>query len=378
MINPEKKADILRQTLIKPSSREISLPGERVEYLVAQIGGQGQDPGEKKVLDVYFRYKDCLDPIENPDWFSATLAKVWSPKFLGLKQNFFHLPVEQIKKLEFQNPSYAAAFRIFSRKGDPRKYARVFTFQVAGCNFDCNYCFVPPQLKSGDVKFGKYFSAKEIVDHFLRIKKERENEDWNILRITGGEALTITPEIIFNIQKELERKSPQTYLWIETNLSCSKYIKKFERELKEVFKKNVGIVGCFKGVNEKDFSILTGVESRFYENQFETARLLIDLGADIYFYFPALIYEDNIEEKIENFIKKLRKINKNLPLRTEIISIIEDYPASKINIKEKEKEGRPLPKTDQRIVFDLWYNKMLPKFYSKEDLEKYCCEIKLD
>jgi len=65
MINPEKRTDILRKTLIKNG-----------KYLIAQIGGQGQDPGERKVLDVYFRYKDCLDPIENPDWFSATLKEV--------------------------------------------------------------------------------------------------------------------------------------------------------------------------------------------------------------------------------------------------------------------------------------------------------------
>ena len=42
MINPEKRTDILRKTLIKNG-----------KYLIAQIGGQGQDPGERKDLDVY-------------------------------------------------------------------------------------------------------------------------------------------------------------------------------------------------------------------------------------------------------------------------------------------------------------------------------------
>ena len=367
MINPKKRAAILRKTLIRDN-----------RYLIAQIEGQKQDP-LGKILDVYFRYKDYLDPAANPDWFSATLEEVWSPKFLGLRPNFLNLPLEKVKKLEFQNPPYSAAFRLSDKKGDPKKYTKVFTLQVAGCNFDCNYCYVPTHLKSGNPEFGKYFSAEEIIEQFLRVKEQKRDEEWNVLRISGGEPMTIVPEILLDIEKEISRRTPNTYIWIETNLSSLKYLKKIERELKEVFsKKNIGVEACFKGVDERDFSILTGVESKFYEDQFETTRLLIDLGADIYFYFPALIYENNIKEKIENFIKKLRKIHKNLPLRTEVISIIEDYPASKINIENKERQGRPLPKTDQRIVFDLWYNKMLPKFYPKEDLEKYCCEVKLD
>jgi len=47
------------------------------------------------------------------------------------------------------------------------------------------------------------------------------------------------------------------------------------------------------------------------------------------------------------------------------------------NMKQKAKEGRPMPKIDQRIVFDLWYNKFLTKYYSKEMLEKFCCEVSL-
>lgn len=367
MINPEKRADLLRKTLIKDK-----------QYLIAQISGQGQDAGDRKTLDVYFRYKDYLDPIANPNWFSVSLEKVWSSKFLGLRDNFFNLPGEKKKKLEFQNPPYSAAFRFLGKKGDPRKYAKVFTFQVAGCNFDCNYCYVSTQLKSGNVKFGKYFSAKQIINQFLKIKEQRENEEWNVLRISGGEPLAIVPEIILDIQEEIEKRCPQSYLWIDTNLSTSKYIKKFEKELREVFqKKNVGMVGCFKGVNEKDFSILTGAEPKFYENQFETAELLINWGTDIYFYLPALIYEDNMEKKIESFIKKLQKIHKNLPLRIEVIPIITHYPAAKRNIEEKTQQGRPLSKVEQNTFFDLWYNKILPKFYSQEDLKKYCCEVNI-
>lgn len=352
------------------------------KYLIAKISGQGQEIGasERKILDVYFRYKDYLDSKENPDWFSASLEDVWSPNFLGLKEYFYDQPIEKIKKLEYQNPCYSGAFRFFGKNGDPRNYAKVFTIQIAGCNFKCNYCYVPSQLKTGDENFGKYFSAKEIVDNFLKVKEEKKSENWNVFRISGGEPLTIVPEIVLDIQKEIEKRSPSTYLWIDTNLSTPKYLKKFEKRLKAIFqKKNVGIVGCFKGVDESDFSILTGVGREFYQNQFETARLLAEWKADVYFYLPALVYGDKtvIEGKLENFVKKLRKIHRNLPLRLEVFSIIK-YPAAKENIEEKAKEGRALPETIQYVVFDLWYNKILPKFYSREELEKYCCEIKIN
>ena len=69
-------------------------------------------------------------------------------------------------------------------------------------------------------------------------------------------------------------------------------------------------------------------------------------------------------------------IAKNLPLRTEILEII-DYPAAKINFEITEKAGRALPETDQRIFFDSWYNRVLQGLYTKKDLEKYCCQADL-
>jgi len=43
----------------------------------------------------------------------------------------------------------------------------------------------------------------------------------------------------------------------------------------------------------------------------------------------------------------------------------------------RAKEGRQLPKTDQKVFFDLWYNILLPQIYPKEILDKFCCEVPL-
>ncbi len=300
---------------------------------------------------------------------------MWSPKLVGIVDNPLSVQLRDIKKLEFQNPPYSAAYRLKGRLGNPIDYSRAFVIQVAGCVYSCVFCYVPPEITASDLNFGKYFSVKEIIDYFLRTRKEFE-EPINVIRISGGEATTIIPEIILDVYSEIE-KIEGTYLWIDTNLSTTKYIEKLESDLRNIVqKRNVGVVGCFKGVCKKDFSILTGAKPRFYEKQFETAKLFLDWKSDFYVYLPALIYENNIEQKTREFIERLQRLNKNLPLRVEML-IIKKYPAATRNMELKAKEGRPIPKTDQRMVFDLWYNKLLPEFYSKEMLNKFCCEVPL-
>jgi len=357
--NPAKNRKAIRKRLI-----------ENGRYLISKIGGSKQERGTEKVLDAYFRYKDYMD---NKEWFRVSEKEAWSPKFLGLAQDFWSKPIHEIKKLEFQNPSYSAAY---SLNGDPRNYSKVFTIQIAGCDYDCNYCYVPKELNVANPKLGKYFSAKEIISHFLTARKNSK-EPMNVVRISGGNP-TLIPEIIIDIYNEIEnRKLSGVYIWIDSNLSTAEYLEDLGDEIKNILKqKNVGVVGCFKGTCKEDFSIITGVKPEYYKSQFETARWFISCGADFYAYLPALVYENNVEEKLRAFIENLKEINKNLPLRTEVLEII-DYPWAKLNFERAEKLGRALPKTDQRIIFDLWHNKLLSQFYTLEDLNKYCCQVPL-
>ena len=352
MFNADKKAEILRKLLIKDN-----------KYLLAKVGGSGQDPGEQKILTDYFRYKDYVD---EPKWSKVNEEEKWSDNFLGLSDSGF-------KKLEFQNPTYSAAYRL---KRSLTEFTKVFTMQVGGCNFACNYCFVPRELNSGDKKYGRFFSAEEIIDNFFEIREKSETP-MNIVRISGGECM-IVPEIIIAVYDEMMKRSPESYLWIDTNLSTLEIIKEQRVELERVLKQeNVGVVGCFKGTTKEDFSIITGAEERFYKEQFETARLLIEMGADLYAYVPAYVYnERSVEEKLESFLLELRKVNEKLPLRLEMLRI-EDFPAAKINFKLAGEEGRAIPETSQKLVSETWHNKILPKYYSTDELKKFCCEVKL-
>lgn len=352
MFNPNQKAEVLRKKLIKDN-----------KYLLAKIAGAGQDPGEKKVLSDCFRYKDYID---DHSWIIASEKEKWSGKFLRLSENGFKL-------IEFQNPAYSAAFNL---KRNLSEFTKVFTMQVAGCNYSCNYCFVPRKLNSADKSYGRFFSAGEIIEEFLKIKKNSETP-MNVIRISGGECFII-PEIVIDLYDQMMESSPDSYLWIDTNLSAVEIIKKYRSELEKVFsQKNVGIVGCFKGTTEEDFSLITGADGKFYKDQFETAKNLIDLGADLYAYAPAYVYNENeAENKLNGFISELQKIDHNFPLRLEMLKV-EDFPAAKINFELAKKEGRAIPETPQELVFDLWHNKIMPDHYPADQLQKFCCEVNL-
>ncbi len=352
MIDPKARAEMLRKKLMKEN-----------KYLLSRIGGAGQDPGERKILSDYFRYKDYID---DPEWVNSNNKERWSAKFLGLGKNGFKLT-------EFQNPTYSAAFNL---KRDLSEFTKVFTLQVAGCNYSCNYCFVPRELNSGSEKYGKFYSARVIVDEILNIKVKSETP-MNIIRVSGGECL-IVPEIITDLFEHMMKSSPGSYLWIDTNLSNIEIIKKHGSKLKKILShENVGIVGCFKGTTKEDFSLITGADEKFYKDQCETAKTLIDLGADLYAYIPAYVYcENEAENKLNSFFSELQNIDKNFPLRLEMLKI-EDFPAAKINFELAKKEGRAIPETSQKTVFDLWYNKILPAHYPRRDLQKFCCEIRL-
>ncbi|MFH1229588.1 MAG: 4Fe-4S cluster-binding domain-containing protein [Candidatus Aenigmatarchaeota archaeon] len=362
MINPEKRAELLRPRMMKEG-----------KYLIARIKGTGQDP---RHVGTFFRYYDYIDRETEfgNRWMDATRKGRWSPEFIGLSPDFMDKPLKEVKKLEFQNPPYTAAFA--GGKKDPKDYNRVFVAQASGCTYACNFCYVPAKENAANPLCGNYFSSKEIVEAFNSARK-KSREAINVLRVTGGEILSTIPEMVIDVYRELE-KGGESYLWIDTNLSTVNYMKELESDLKNILRrKNVGIVGCFKGVSKEDFSKITGASPEYYKNQFESAELLLKWKTDLYLYLPALVYGNRVESKLNGFMKKLQGLKKNLPLRVEMLDIRTDMGKAAENLRLAQAAGRPMPSADQRLVFDAWYNKLLPKYYSAAMLNKFCCEVPL-
>jgi len=377
LINPESKAADYRKLMMKDETKDR-------KFLFARISGTEQER-DTPIFKDCFRVRDYINMREGSDWalrwLQASLEEVLSPKFLGLDE-FGR------QKLEFQNPGYVAAFRL---GGDPRDYNHAFTVQVDGCCYECSFCFVPRELNNPGLGRGSFFSAAQIVDNFIEARHDyskRMISAVNVIRLSGGEVTTIVPELITDLNSEINRRkmSRSTYLWVDTNLSSKKYLKNVEDELKVVARqRNVGFVGCLKAVGNREtgkeyFSVLTKALPEYFKVQFEVLDYLVnEIGADFYVYLLPIISteESVIRERLEECFQELWKIHKNLPLRTNMLRIIE-YTPTKINLREAEKEGRPLPKYDEKAAFKVWYDKILQEYYSPKDLVKYRCQVPLD
>lgn len=332
------------------------------KYLIASVEQTGQERNPKKVFDRHFRYKEY---IKLSEWYADSIDNIWSLKYLGLDST------SGFKKLEYQNPAYCAGK---SLNKDPRLFSNVFTVQLAGCDYKCLYCYVPYRINQNKhQQKGKYLSADEIVDSFLEIKKN-SSLPLNVLRISGGNP-TIVPEIIIELVEIVRRKKlADVYIWIDSNLSNSHYMKILGKDfISAIASPNVGIVGCFKGICSDDFEGLTGCSKVDYEEQFKTASFLLSSGCDFYIYLPSLTYLNNYEEPLKRFALRLFEINPSLPARVELLKIT-DYPASVINMEYWQRRSRMFPQVSQKRFHEYWYNCLLPELYKGKKYPLFCCE----
>jgi uncharacterized Fe-S cluster-containing radical SAM superfamily protein len=378
MLNPQAEAEKNRALMMKQDANGVR------KYLIAEIEGSGQSGN---VYDKYFRPKDYIKErvglSQNmKDWLSASTSEVWSDKFLGLDDN-------GLQKLEFQNPAYAAAYRL---KGDPREYNRVFAVQLNGCTYECAFCFVPSEINNPETGKGHFFSASEILDQFEKSRKasiKEDGKDIKVIRLTGGEVPSIVPELIVDVWKEMDKRglSKTVYLWIDTNLSTNKYMKEIKKELKFVFQhENVGIVGCLKTIGDgtvgkEDFSVITKAKPEFFEEQFKNISFLVNaLKADFYLYIIPILKGNQVETRlrIEGCIRKLRQIDENLPLRVNILHIHYDYGPVGKNVDKALTKGRSLPSSDEKQLLHQWYKEVVPSLYSNSPFyNNYRCKIPL-
>jgi uncharacterized Fe-S cluster-containing radical SAM superfamily protein len=361
----------------------IDTSGPRRKYFVANLEKSSQ---EGEVFGEFFRPRDYLKKREGSsryvdEWLRASSSEIWSTKFLGLDEC-------GIQKLEFQNPAYVAAHNL---GGDPRDYNRVFAIQLNGCDYECNYCFVPRDLNKPELGKGKLFSAEEMLQNFLKARQYYSKKDQkppNVVRLTGGEVTTVVPELIVDVHREIENRglSSTVYLWVDCNLSTKRYVSSLESELKDIAKnKNFGMVGCLKAVGDgesgkEDFALVTKAPPEYFEKQFEVLDYLVnEIQADFFVYLVPFVSggKSAVVQRLTSCVERLREIDPNLPLRTNILQIKHYGPAVE-NESLARKEGRPLPWYDERMVFEAWYYEVLPKFYTdSQDLLRYRCQIKL-
>ena len=243
-------------------------------------------------------------------------------------------------------------------------------FQLAACNVNCWYCFVPNALKCADSKMSRWFTAEEMVKSYRDCTR-----NIRVLDLSGGNP-ELCPEWILDSMRALEKMnlSEDVYLWSDDTLTTDFLFDMDRRDIAYMSSYPMyGKVCCFKGFDEESFSFNSGLEPKSYEGQFQRFERYLDLGFDLYGYVTLTCGDTvNIEEKINTFLDRLQKIHPLLPLRTIPLKILVFTPTQKrMNAVYTDALN------NQFIAIDAW-KKSLKKRFSDLLLCKKVYENKLE
>ncbi len=243
-------------------------------------------------------------------------------------------------------------------------------FQIASCNVNCWYCFVPDALKHANETTSKWFSASEMIELFCK-----DNNCIKVIDLSGGNP-ELVPEWILETMKALIKKNLQdkVYLWSDDTLTTDytfKYLKKDEINFFKSYK-NYGKVCCFKGFDAHSFSFNTKLPMELFYLQFENFAKYLELGLDLYAYVT--FTTDNAEyldDKIGAFIDKLIKCHPLLPLRTVPLKISIFTP-----VKARLTPQHEISLNNQQLVHNEW-KKQLKMRYSAVQLNTRIPDVSL-
>jgi uncharacterized Fe-S cluster-containing radical SAM superfamily protein len=328
-INTEKVSSHLREKAINTSSREI---------LITRFTGSDQEMDLTEPTNCngfgrirHFKLESGAEWIKNP------LPILPAAKALGVK---------------------------------PDSQIRAQVFQSSVCNWRCWYCFVDYKLLNGDGKHASFLTCDEMVDSYLN----QENPP-SMIDLTGGQP-DLTPEWVPWMMETLKNKGleDKIYLWSDDNLSNEflwKYLSNDQIDLMSSYKM-YSRVCCFKGVDERSFSLNTKAESKLFSNQFKLCKRLLEINLDLYCYITLTANTDtNFDIVVPKFIDAIQTIDEMLPLRIVPLKILEFTPViSRMN------DGFANMLKGQFSAIKVWQSE-LKKRFSDEQLNLPITEIGL-
>jgi len=242
----------------------------------------------------------------------------------------------------------------------PNQEIRSQVFQNSICNWRCWYCFVDYSLLSGDLKKGSFFTCNELVDMYLK----QENPPL-MIDLSGGQP-DLTPEWVPWMMEALINRglSDTIYLWSDDNLSNDylwRYLSDEQLNLMSSYKM-YSRVCCFKGIDERSFSLNTKAGPELFLNQFELCKRLLDINIDLYCYITLTANTDTkFEIVIPKFLDAVQAIDEMLPLRIVPLKIVEFTPViSRMNnIFVDMMKG-------QYLAIEVWIKELERRFTAKQ------------
>ncbi len=241
-------------------------------------------------------------------------------------------------------------------------------FQIASCNVKCWYCFVPDDLKKALEHSSKWFSAGDMINLF-----QRDCQGVRVLDLSGGNP-ELVPEWIYYIMRELEKRGIErnVYLWSDDTLTTDYFFEYLQKDQIDYIKnyKFYGKVCCFKGFDNHSFSFNTKLPQEYFDKQFENFEKYLALGLDLYGYVTFTTDDvSDLEERMANFINRLKKIHPLLPLRIVPLKIAIFTP-----VKNRLNPSYIEAVENQKRVYKEW-KKQLEDIYEESLLNTRICDI---
>jgi len=252
----------------------------------------------------------------------------------------------------------------------PDSTIRAQVFQNSICNWRCWYCFVDFSLLKGDEKHSSLLTADELVDLYLK-----EPDSPPMIDLSGGQP-DLTPEWVPWMMEALIKKGleDKVYLWSDDNLS-NDYLWRYlsPAQIETMLKyKLYSRVSCFKGIDEKSFSLNTKADPKLFANQFDLCNRLIETGFDLYGYITLTAETStNFESAVPRFLDLLQSQNETFPLRVIPLEVKMYHPlAPRMNETFEDMMKGQYP------ALDVW-NKELEKRFTRQQLDSPITEIPL-
>ncbi|HMG14668.1 MAG TPA: radical SAM protein [Saprospiraceae bacterium] len=253
----------------------------------------------------------------------------------------------------------------------PESEIRAQVFQNSICNWRCWYCFVDFKLLNGDSKYASFLTCDQLLDLYLK-----EDNPALMIDLTGGQP-DLTPEWVPWMMQSLKERGLEgkIYLWSDDNLSNDylwQYLNNEQIELISNYKM-YSRVCCFKGIDERSFSINTKAEPSLYENQFGLCKRLLELNIDLYCYVTLTANTDtNFELAIPKFLDSIQAIDEKLPLRIVPLRVFDSFTP----VTPRMNEGLIDMINGQYIAIEVW-KKEISRRFSIEQLDLPITEVNL-
>lgn len=232
---------------------------------------------------------------------------------------------------------------------------RALAFQNAACNWNCWYCFVPQELRTGSTSSAQWLTADSLVEMYMGL-----SDPPPMIDLTGGHP-GLVPEWTLWMIRALVAAGLQrsVYLWTDDNLSNDFYwrhLSKNDRRLVAEYP-SFGRVGCFKGFDADSFAFNTGATPTLFEGQFELFARYLAEGLDTYAYVTLTDPRgEQVEARVSRFVDRLQRVHELLPLRTVPLEIKSAYaPIVLSRIRERAMRT-------QWIAVDAWRQELSKRF----------------